>query len=192
MILTKKHNNVLGKTVFRLRGGIWTALFLLILILADPVFANILPAVSLVIAGQLMRIWASGTIGLYRGEKVKAERLVTYGPYALMRNPLYFANGLIGAGWSIMAGLYASVAFILVFFVVYNLCIIPHEEQFLEKKFNGAYLDYKKKTGRFFPRELSMKDIKAHFDPQVIIRSETHSMLVSFAGTFLLVSRIWW
>src|SRR6056297_1118886 len=178
--------------LFQLRGGIWTALFLVILVIAEPVRTTVLWGFLFVVAGQLLRIWASGTIGLYRGEKVKAEELVTEGPYALMRNPLYFGNGLIGAGWSIMAGLYAFVAFVVVFFVVYNLCIIPYEEQFLENRFNGAYLDYKKKTGRFFPLELSLKDIKAHFDPQVIIRSETHSMLVSFAGTFLLVSRIWW
>ena len=77
--------------VFKMRGGLWTLLFLIILFTAKKTsLAQILVALFFIIAGQLWRCWAVGFIGLYRGENVKALKLATKGPYALMRNPLYF------------------------------------------------------------------------------------------------------
>ena len=178
--------------LFQLRGGIWTALFLVILVIAEPVRTTVLWGFLFVVAGQLLRIWASGTIGLYRGEKVKAEELVTEGPYALMRNPLYFGNGLIGLGWSIMAGFYAILLFLLCFFMLYNVFIIPYEEKFLEKSFGDKFRQYKNRTARFFPRSFSSGDIAGNFDPSVVVKSEIHSLLVTVVGTFLLISRLYW
>ena len=98
--------------VFRLRGGIWTLLFLLILLLARPTRQSLLLGLPFVVLGQAWRFWAVGCIGRYRGEAVGAERLATWGPYAFMRNPLYFGNGLIGLGWGLMAGPWAAVLFL--------------------------------------------------------------------------------
>ena len=178
--------------LFRLRGGIWTALFLVILVIAEPVRATVLWGLLFVVSGQLLRIWASGTIGLYRGEKVKAKELVTEGPYALMRNPLYFGNGLIGLGWSIMAGFYAILLFVLCFFMLYNVFIIPYEEKFLEKSFGDKFRQYKIRTARFYPRRLSSGNIAGKFDLSIVAKSEIHSLLVTVVGTLLLISRLYW
>ena len=102
--------------VFKMRGGLWTLLFVIILFMTrktEP--KQIYLALIIIIFGQLWRFWAAGSIGLYRGENVKAARLATRGPYALMRNPLYFGNFLIGLGWSIIAGLHAVIMFIVSF-----------------------------------------------------------------------------
>ena len=182
----------LQSLVFKLRGGIWTVLFLGVLFYADPSGQTIPLALVLVIAGQSLRFWAAGNIGLYRGEKVKARQLVTWGPYALIRNPLYLANGMIGAGWSFLAGRAVFLVFLLVFVAMYNLCIIPLEESFLERTFGDRYRAYRERTGRFIPKSLQLPSSGGRFNVSVILRSEAHSVLVTLAGTVLLLSRIWW
>ena len=81
-------NNRLRAWAFKYRGGIWTALFAVMLALAHPRAGRIAVGVVLVLLGQLLRFWGVGCIRLYRGEEVKAQQLATWGPYALVRNPL--------------------------------------------------------------------------------------------------------
>jgi hypothetical protein len=91
-----------------------------------------------------------------------------------------------------MAGFYAILLFLLCFFLLYNVFIIPYEEKFLEKSFGDKFRQYKNRTARFFPRSFSSGDIAGNFDPSVVVKSEIHSLLVTVVGTFLLVSRLYW
>ena len=175
--------------VFRLRGGIWTLLFLLILILAQPTRQSLLLGLPFVLLGQLWRFWAVGCIGRYRGETVGAERLATWGPYAFMRNPLYFGNGLIGLGWGLMAGPWAALLFLVSFFVLYGLLIVPHEESFLLSKFGDAYRDYRTRTGAFLPRAWPSGRIAGPFAAGILWTSERHTLLSTLAGTLLIAAK---
>lgn len=179
----------LRQTVFKLRGGIWTLLFLLILILARPTLRSVLLGLPFVVLGQVWRFWAVGCIGRYRGEDVGAERLATWGPYAFMRNPLYFGNGLIGLGWGLMAGPWATALFLVSFFVLYGLIIVPHEESFLTSKFGEAYRDYRERTGAFFPRTWPSGRIAGPFAPRILWTSERHTLLSTAVGTLLIAAR---
>ena len=175
---------------FKMRGGLWTLLFVVILVLARPTPRSAALGLGFVILGQLWRFWAAGSIGRYRGEKVGAERLATWGPYALMRNPLYFGNGLIGLGWGIMAGPWAALVFILSFAVLYGIIIIPYEESFLLEKFGEEYERYRKTTGAFFPRSWPGGRLKGPFDANILWRSEQHTVLTTVAGTCLIAARM--
>lgn len=176
--------------VFKMRGGLWTLLFVIILFMtrkAGP--EQIYPALVIIILGQVWRFWAAGSIGLYRGENVKAAKLATRGPYALMRNPLYFGNFLIGLGWSIIAGLHAVIMFIVSFYVLYVLIIIPHEEKFLLEKFGIEYESYCSRVNRFFPYSLRLQDvINKDFDPKILIKSEIHTLITTLAGTLIIIA----
>lgn len=178
--------------VFRLRGGIWTALFLAILAVARPTSTTILVGALPVLLGQALRCWAVGCIVLYRGERVKARRLVTWGPYSICRNPLYVANGLIGLGWGIMAGPLALSLFFIVFVALYGFLIVPWEERFLSEKFGKTFDDYRKRVGTFWPKIWPPRISSGPFDYSVIWNSEKHSILVTVVGTSLLLSRLWW
>lgn len=184
--------NKTGQIIFKLRGGIWTVFFLAVLILASPRENSLLIGIPLIVMGQGIRLWASGCIVKYRGEEIQALRLTTWGPYSIIRNPLYLGNGLIGLGWSIMAGWNAVFLFIVLFALVYNFFIVPSEEAFLENKFGERYINYKRRTGRFFPRSLPGKEIHGPFDGSIILKSESHSIIVTVLGTLLIVSRVWW
>ncbi len=173
-----------------MRGGIWTLLFLIILFMTNekPEILTIIFALLMIFAGQILRFWASGTIGLYRGEKVKAQKLATTGAYSLIRNPLYFGNALIGLGWSFLAGKYAVIIFILSFWIIYAKIIIPYEEDFLTEKFGQEYLNWKSKTGMFFPKSFrNFKSAKSVFDFQILFKSEVHTLITTLIGTVIIL-----
>ena len=182
--------NDIRAAAFKLRGGLWTALCLGVFFLAEPVSAGAVTAGLLLVSlGQGVRFWAAGCITRYRGEQVRAERLVTWGPYALVRNPLYIGNGLIGAGWGLLAGWKALLLFAIAFLVIYGLLIIPWEEAFLRQKFGREYERYMERTGRLFPRRWNGEDLDGPFDLSILWKSERHSVFVTLAGTVLLLFR---
>lgn len=177
----------LSELIFKLRGGIWTLLFVAILFMTKGTsWERICLSVVLVVLGQVWRCWAAGTIGLYRGENVKARELAVTGAYSLMRNPLYFGNFMIGLGWSIIAGWLAVIVFVLSFYILYVKVIIPHEEAFLLDKFGHEYEDYCSKVKRFFPSFSSFK--AGRYDPKIIIHSEIHTILTTTAGTLVIIA----
>ncbi len=175
--------------IFKMRGGLWTLIFLIILFTAEKSFSlrKIFTALAFIIFGQVWRCWAVGFIGLYRGENVKAQKLATTGPYALMRNPLYFGNFLIGFGWAVIAGVHAVIIFIVSFYILYNLAIIPHEENFLRSKFGAEYENYCMNIKRFFPVKIKFEDLKGNFDGKILMRSEIHTIISTVIGTLLII-----
>ena len=174
---------------FKMRGGLWTLLFAVILFMLEPATpARICACILLAVLGQSWRCWTVGYIGLYRGENVKAEHLATHGAYSLMRNPLYFGNFVIGLGWSIMAGLKGALIFTVCFWVLYVLVIIPHEESFLLSKFGSEYQDYCRRVKRFWPSALNIQDLHGKFDSGVIMRSEIHTIISTIMGTIIILA----
>lgn len=174
--------------VFRMRGGIWTLLFAAIIFMIRGTTPGIM-ALSLVIVllGQLWRCWAAGAIGLYRGENVKALKLAVSGPYSIMRNPLYFGNFVIGLGWSMIAGKWAAVIFVVCFWAVYVMAIIPHEEEFLRSKFGHDYEEYCARVKRFYPTSLDINALKAPVDWDIVRRSEIHTIISTVIGTAIII-----
>jgi len=174
---------------FKYRGGIWTLLFFIVYLLAEPDIGHIYVGLPFVILGQLIRLWAAGTIRRYRGEAVKAEELITWGPYGLVRNPLYIGNGLIGLGWSLMSGsVLALVIFSIIFLCLYGVLIVPWEESYLKSKFPQEYDHYEKQTGRFFPKKsVSLERLKGPFDLRILWISERYSLTITILGTLILV-----
>ncbi len=176
------------KFIFKMRGGLWTLLFIAILFMVrKSTPQTILCSLIIILAGQIWRCWAAGSIGLYRGENVKAQKLATTGPYALMRNPLYFGNFIIGLGWSLIAGTTAIIIFCVSFYILYVIVIIPHEENFLREKFGTEYKEYCERVKRFFPVKLNMKDLRGNFDMNIIMKSEIHTITSTIIGTLIII-----
>ncbi len=102
----------------------------------------------------LLVAWIHRTLGRqYSAELViqKDHALVTSGPYARTRHPMYTALNL----FSFSIALTTSNILILFFAI---LVIVPFpwiarmEEKMLLETFGEAYREYMNKTGRFFPR----------------------------------------
>lgn len=81
----------------------------------------------------------------------RTQRLMTEGPYRLCRNPMLVGIYLYDAG--ILVWLWSSLP-LLVFVVEFILLTLQvrSEEKRLENDFGQAYLDYKRRVGRYCGR----------------------------------------
>ena len=108
--------------------------------------------IALIIIGEAIRlagVAAAGTVTRRRSRNV--QRLVTYGIFAWVRNPLYIGNFLIWMGFVTISGvLWFLPAAVLLFAVEYEL-IVRYEEGVLESIFGREYLEYKQRTPRWIP-----------------------------------------
>ena len=131
--------------------------------------------ICLVLLGFLFRIAARG----YKEENSQQSRaLVKDGPYALIRNPMYYGTFLIGAG--IVCLLFQAWAFLL-FLGVYLAIYVPQiksEEKVLTERFGKEYRDYCKITSQYFPRLFQLSRIYKYISVKSRwIRREFNSLL---------------
>lgn len=75
--------------------------------------------------------------------------IVTKGPYAWSRNPIYLAMTLFMLGAAIWLNSLWILAALIVVHGILHLGVIAREEAYLEKKFGKTYLEYKKKVRRW-------------------------------------------
>jgi protein-S-isoprenylcysteine O-methyltransferase Ste14 len=144
----------IGGVLFRARG--WLPLLFLGIPLVFPGSTSPFRwevGISLIVIGEVVRlsgVAAAGTVTRRRSRNV--QRLVTYGIFAWVRNPLYIGNFLIWMGFVTISGvLWFLPAAVLLFAVEYEL-IVRYEEGVLESIFGRDYLDYKNCTPRWIPR----------------------------------------
>jgi protein-S-isoprenylcysteine O-methyltransferase Ste14 len=84
--------------------------------------------------------------------QVNVERcLVTEGPYALIRHPMYTAMFGMGAAFALVTANWGFVLFAVAMIAGFVLRA-PREEQMMLEAFGEEYRVYQQKTGRFFPR----------------------------------------
>lgn len=79
------------------------------------------------------------------------HHLVTSGPYAKVRHPMYTAMFGIGAAFSLVSANWIFIA-LASLVIVGALSRVPREEQMMLGEFGEEYRTYKQKTGRFFPK----------------------------------------
>lgn len=79
-----------------------------------------------------------------------AEHLVSTGPFAVSRNPIYLANTMLTIGAGLMSGIiwFLPLAFIAAFAT--QKLAIEREEAHLSAKFGKNWRDYAKKVRRWF------------------------------------------
>lgn len=113
---------------------------------------------TVMLLGLYLRISARG----YKFEKhFDKPVLITDGPYALTRNPMYLASFLIGLGLIILLLKWWVPATYIVFFLVWYWPQIHNEQERLREKFGQEYINYCKTTPCFFPRPKALISFKA-------------------------------
>ena len=121
--------------------------------LPKNVFTNILVIVSLLMyfIGFILAFWGKNTMnqswGVPGEHAKKQNKLVTKGPFAFTRNPIYLGFLLLYFGY---AGAMLSWLFILrIPLAIYFYKSAKKEEINLEKIFGKEYVDYKKRVPLF-------------------------------------------
>ncbi len=183
------------EVVFNNRSYTPIPLILALLILAQPTAEAFWPGLALALLGELLRIWGVSHAGSATRTTSGAggDELITSGPFAYVRNPLYLGNFLISLGFTIAAWAWMPCMFLLVlvlFGVQYGL-IISLEEEYLQKKFGPIYERYKNHVPRFFPRLRPWADAdKRPANWKAAFRSEK-STLTSFVSFAILLWFRW-
>lgn len=140
--------------------------------------------IGFVLIGFTIRVSARG----YKEEgSAQGRRLVTGGPYAYSRNPMYFGTFLIGTGIVLLLlKIWAFLLFTAVFLAIY-LPQTKEEEKVLFERFGEQYKKYLQVTPRFFPGVIGLFKIARCL---YLKRSWISKELVSFAVTITIVSVI--
>jgi protein-S-isoprenylcysteine O-methyltransferase Ste14 len=168
--------------VFKNRGAFLVPVALVLVALGRPTPQSAQIGIAIAALGELLRIWAVGYSGVTtRADIVTAPELVTAGPYALVRNPLYVANALIALGfWYAFSGgvsvLEAAVMLAIVLGLVVGVyaIIIPLEEAYLAGHFGAAYRRYLEAVPSVIPigSKLTAAERAGAWRGHVIVRAE--------------------
>jgi protein-S-isoprenylcysteine O-methyltransferase Ste14 len=143
-----------GAVLFRHRGWLPVPFLLVPLVEHGNTDAmNWILGFVFIVVGEAIRlagVAAAGTVTRRRSRTV--QRLVTYGIFAWMRNPLYVGNFLIWLGFIVISGVFWFIPVAIVLFAIEYTLIVRYEEGVLESIFGDEYLRYKERTSRWLPR----------------------------------------
>jgi protein-S-isoprenylcysteine O-methyltransferase Ste14 len=123
-------------------GYLVAAIFFL---LAAPTPHSILIGGAIASFGLLIRATASGHLR-------KDQQLATTGPYARMRNPLYFGSAFLAAGFVVAGASWWAAALVTAYFVSFYAAVMRNEEADLRASFGGPFDEYAARVPLFFPR----------------------------------------
>jgi protein-S-isoprenylcysteine O-methyltransferase Ste14 len=150
----------IGSVLFRHRGWLPVPFLFIPLILPGRMGVwNWIIGFVLIAIGEAIRlagVAAAGTVTRRRSRIV--QRLVTYGIFAWMRNPLYVGNFLIWIGFTVISGVLWFIPVAIVLFAIEYTLIVRYEEGVLESIFGAEYLAYKSRTPRWLPRPPSVRE----------------------------------
>ena len=183
--------------IFKNRGLLLSLPAMALVKAGKPSAAGIAVGLPIAIAGELLRCWAVGYSGVTtRNDVVTAPKLVTAGPYAYLRNPLYAGNFITAAGFAIaftgrncpamrallVGGSLASMA------AVYA-AIVPHEEGFLREQFGESFERYCNDVPRYMPRSTPYEEASGEWNGSVVRTAESKTFVTFAAMLVALVVR---
>jgi len=130
-------------------------------------------------------MWAVGYSGVTtRGDRVTAPALISAGPYAYVRNPLYVGNFITAAGFAIAftgkntpAMRSALIAASLASMAAIYAIIVPHEEAYLQATFGAEFERYVAEVPRVIPLVEPAGPQRGSYDPDVIPQAESRTFI---------------
>jgi protein-S-isoprenylcysteine O-methyltransferase len=115
-----------------------------------PVIAGV--GLALDVVGSLFLVWGRQTLGSNWSQTVAAKEgheLITSGPYAIVRNPMYAGGLLAGVGAAIAAG--GSWVFMVLLLGGLFLWRVRAEDDLMARQFPNEYPAYRKRTKALIP-----------------------------------------
>jgi protein-S-isoprenylcysteine O-methyltransferase Ste14 len=140
--------------------------------------------VAVVLACWLLRVWATGYRTWVHKDGV-ARHLMSAGPYARMRHPLYLANGLSGAAALVVLGQLELLALYSVAYVSVTALIVRREEGALAERYGELHASYRALVPAFLPlpgRVVAVSERSGTFSWDPVHRSFELWKLLVIAG----------
>jgi protein-S-isoprenylcysteine O-methyltransferase Ste14 len=180
--------------LFRYRSYTPLPFLLVMLIFAHPTPYTLIVGLLFVLTGEGIRLWGVSFVGSETRTTgaVGGTNLITAGPFAYVRNPLYLGNMLLYFGIGVMSNAlfpWLVVATVVLFSIQYYL-IVTLEEEYLTKTFSSAFQDYSRRVRRFVPilrRYNTPGNPRVECDIQRALRSERRTLQGLFLISLALV-----
>jgi protein-S-isoprenylcysteine O-methyltransferase Ste14 len=142
--------------MFRYRSYTPIPFLIAMVVCARPTLMSMCAGFGVVALGEAIRFWGVSIAGSETRTTgtVGGTYLITTGPFAHVRNPLYVGNMLLYAGVGIMSMAlfpWLLLGAVLWFVLQYTLIVLK-EEEYLAGHFGEAYAEYRRNVHRFLPR----------------------------------------
>lgn len=113
---------------------------------AEPIAWSLIALALVGFAWALWSIWRQRTtVNPYKG----ASSLVTSGPFAFSRNPIYLCDWLVYAGVTLLLRSIWPLLFVPLVWALMRYAVIAHEENHLRAKFGATYSVYCERVRRW-------------------------------------------
>ncbi len=188
----RPHASIIGQVFFRLRSLTPIPFILVLVFFSRPAPLPIVLGSLLIVLGESLRIWAVGHAGgSTRTRTLGAARdLVTTGPYAHVRNPLYLGNLFLSLGVCVVANVYWMIAVLIVGFLIQYTPIIRSEETYLMNVCGDRYRAYCAAVPRLIPHLRSNGEPSGHdFSLQRALTSEKRTLTAIVCVLVLIAAR---
>lgn len=184
----------LGKFFFQYRSYTPLPFLVPMLLFARPTVTTMAIGVIFVIIGEIFRFWGVSYAGSETRTTGKpgASKLVTQGPFAYVRNPLYIGNILMYFGISVMSNSFVPYLqiFAIAYFSFQYYFIVREEEAELKEIFGEKYLHYFEHVNRFLPKFSAYdenKRSKLERDVKAAYVSEKRTFQSAFISIIMIV-----
>ena len=134
----------------------------LALYLARPTMVSLAIGLLIALAGEGLRLWASGHID-------KGREITRSGPYRFVRHPLYLGSTIIGFGFIIAAQSIAVAAIVLLYLGATLVAAMRTEEASLDERFAGEYSAYREGRAAAVDRPFSFARVVANREPRTVL-----------------------
>jgi len=82
---------------------------------------------------------------------VAESRIITSGPFSVIRHPTYLSHTIMYAGVFLITGVITNGIITLLDIIIINTVVIPLEDRELVERFGEKYRKYQKRVPAFFP-----------------------------------------
>ena len=172
------------QTLARLRVTLGFMFGAVALALAEPTPQSLAMGLSVAVAGEAIRIWASGHLN-------KAREVTTSGPYRLVPHPLYVGSTVMGIGLAIACATVTVAVLIAIYLATTLTAAIKSEEAFLRRTFGDQYDLYRAgveakraaSAGRK-PRRFSIAQAIANREQRALIGFVVAALLLILKATY--------
>jgi protein-S-isoprenylcysteine O-methyltransferase Ste14 len=157
-----KDSQAWGAWVFRNRSWLPVPLAIAVIVLSrhlQVVPRFVAGGLALEGMGEALRLWAIRHIGTI--SRTRAQRLgplVTSGPYAFVRNPLYVGNWCLWTGVVVCSGVLWMLPIVWLVFGAQYALMVGHEERLLQER-HEDYADYMRRVPGWIPRLLRPRPV---------------------------------
>ena len=144
----------LRRFIFRMRSYTPIPFLIVMVVFARPTAASLAVGLVILLLGEGLRFWGVSIAGAETRTTgtVGGTYLITNGPFAFVRNPLYLGNFGICLGLMLVANDAWVYALGIAFFFGQYFFIIRAEEAFLRERFGAAFDEFCAKVPRWVPR----------------------------------------